>query len=504
MIYTAKLLLASKLQGFAQRVGQRTDYGRANLCESVRICKKVRAQAWTRTWNLRLRRPTPYPLGQRAVSLVPGEQRPTTSGSIASCSCCDSLVVRISTCHAEDPSSIPCSLVVSTSACHTEDPGSIPCGAYYHAQAQLAPCAGAAGVVRRRCWRACAGAAGARAQTQLARDLAGHTLPGISCRAYLAGAYLAGAYLAGHTLRGIPCGAYLAGHTTLPGHTLPGHTLPGHTLRGILPCRAYLAGAYPAETGALQERRTLRSPLSRRPVAHGVSVCSVAGLPRARKKQRQGLEAPWHTPTARRLLARERLETTRKQHARREPVQTDGTAPPCGRPSPPAAVAAFPDPRASCQSGIRTPGLVYAETCPATRSTRSIRKVGLRAECKGNSATDGKRFKRQTRQGLEAPWHTPAARRLLARERHEAARKQHGEELGITSPALHNRCGLRSSNVRFPAVICIKSVSRDRAGTVPWAVHKTTWRGAGVQGAGRVQGRRGDRTGDLQRARLTS
>ena len=192
--------------GFAQRVGQR----RANLCESVRICKKVRAQAWTRTWNLRLRRPTPYPLGQRAVSLVPGEQRPTTSGSIASCSCCDSLVVSISTCHAEEPGSIPCGLVVSTSACHTKDPGSIPCGAYYHAQAQLPPCAGAAGavprrsrrrahgaragVVRRRCWRACAGAAGARAQTQLARDIAGHTLPGIPCRAPLAGAYLAGAY----------------------------------------------------------------------------------------------------------------------------------------------------------------------------------------------------------------------------------------------------------------------------------------------------------------------
>ena len=66
-----------------------------------------------------------------------------------------------------------------------------------------------------------------------------------------------------------------------------------------------------------------------------------AGLPRARKRKRQGLEAPWHTPTARRLLARERLETTRKQHARREPVQTDGTAPPAAghrrlRPSPPS------------------------------------------------------------------------------------------------------------------------------------------------------------------------
>ena len=49
-----------------------------------------------------------------------------------------------------------------------------------------------------------------------------------------------------------------------------------------------------------------------------------AGLPRARKRKRQGLEAPWHTPTARRLLARERLETTRKQHERREPGQETG------------------------------------------------------------------------------------------------------------------------------------------------------------------------------------
>ena len=43
----------------------------------------------------------------------------------------------------------------------------------------------------------------------------------------------------------------------------------------------------------------------------------------------------------------------------------------------------------------------------------------------GTSARDGKRFKRQTRQGLEAPWHTPTARRLFARERLGAARKQH-------------------------------------------------------------------------------